>query len=375
MADNENTFLNADNIYVEVEGETGVQLTLEEDQQRNLIGIIKGRFAQAEDARQTDEKRWLKAYENYRGLYAKGVKFRESEKSRVFVKVTKTKVLAAFGQLVDVIFGTGKFPIGITETKMPEGETNFAHLDTSNPTPGLETPVSEEENIGNRLEDEPNPYDVGYEGDGRTLKAGATFYNGIFEDTIEDKAKEAGILKDGVSPDPQKIEVSPAQKAARRMEKLIHDQIDESKGSSEIRNALLESALLGTGIVKGPFNFNKKLHKWETDEDGERNYNPLEVRVPRIEFVSCWDFYPDPNATNMEECEYIIHRHKMNRSQLRQLRNMPYFDEDAIRNAIQMGANYVEKDFENQLKDDIRSDEDATNSFEILEYWGIMDAE
>ena len=47
------------------------------------------------------------------------------------------------------------------------------------------------------------------------------------------------------------------------MEKLIHDQIDESKGSSEIRNALLESSLLGTGIVKGPFNFNKKLHKWD----------------------------------------------------------------------------------------------------------------
>ena len=92
---------------------SGVQLTLEEDQQRNLIGIIKGRFAQAETARETDEKRWLKAYENYRGLYNKSIRFRESEKSRVFVKVTKTKVLAAFGQLVDVIFGTGKFPIGI----------------------------------------------------------------------------------------------------------------------------------------------------------------------------------------------------------------------------------------------------------------------
>ena len=77
----------------------------------------------------------------------------------------------------------------------------------------------------------------------------------------------------------------------------------------------------------------------------------------------------------MEECEYVIHRHKMNRSQLRQLRNMPYFDEDAIRKAIQMGANYVEKDFESQLKDDARTDEDVHNSFEVLEYWGMMDAE
>jgi len=373
MAENENTFLRADNIYEEVEGESGKTLNLLESQQQNLIGIIKSRYTQAEEGRDSDERRWLRAYENYRGLYSNSVKFRESEKSRIFVKVTKTKVLAAFGQLVDVIFGTGKFPIGISETKIPEGETNFAHLDTANPLPGLETSEAEvPDDIGNRID---NPYDVGYEGDGKTLKPGASFYNGIFEDTIEDQAKEAGILTDGVSPNPQAIEVSPAQRAARRMEKLIHDQIEESNGNSELRNALLESALLGTGIVKGPFNFNKKLHKWETDEEGNRNYNPLEVRVPRIEFVSCWDFYPDPSATNMDECEYIIHRHKMNRSQLRQLRNMPYFDEDAIRNCIKLGPNYVEKDFESALKDDARVEDEYHNNFEVLEYWGIMDAE
>ena len=159
------------------------------------------------------------------------------------------------------------------------------------------------------------------------------------------------------------------------MEKLIHDQIEESNGSAEIRNGLLEGALLGTGIIKGPFNFNKKLNKWDTTEDGTRVYNPLEVRVPRIEFVSCWDFYPDPAATNIEECEYVVHRHKMNRSQLRQLRNMPYFNEDAIRECIQDGPNYEDKDFESQLRDDYNSDEGYMPNFEVLEYWGIMDAE
>ena len=140
----ENTFLNADNLYEEVEGESGKTLSLEEEQQRNLIGIIKGRYAQAENARDITEKRWIKAYENYRGLYAKNAKFRESEKSRVFVKITKTKVLAAFGQLVDVIFGTGKFPIGISETKIPEGETDIAHLDINNPTPDIETSIPDD---------------------------------------------------------------------------------------------------------------------------------------------------------------------------------------------------------------------------------------
>ena len=366
----ENTFLNADNIYEEVEGEAGKTLALEEDQERNLIGIINGRYARAETARDINEKRWIKAYENYRGLYAKNVKFRESEKSRVFVKITKTKVLAAFGQLVDVIFGTGKFPIGINETKIPEGETDIAHLDINNASPNIETSIPDD--IGNRID---NPYDVGYEGDGRVLKPGATFYNGMFEAPIEVQAEEAGILSNGASPDPKALELSPAQKSARRMEKLIHDQIEESNGNSELRNALLESALIGTGIVKGPFNFNKKLHKWEAGENGNRTYSPLEVRVPRIEFVSCWDFYPDPSATTMEECEYVIHRHKMNRSQLRQLRNMPYFNEDAIRECIQQGPNYVEKDYESAIKDDNNAEENYQTNFEVLEYWGIMDAE
>tara|TARA_R100001594_G_scaffold3964_2_gene14599 strand:+ start:5967 stop:8171 length:2205 start_codon:yes stop_codon:yes gene_type:complete len=373
MADNENTFLNANNLYEEVEGEAGKTLALEIEQRSNLVGIIKGRFQISEDARRSDESRWLRAYENYRGLYNKSVKFRDSEKSRIFVKITKTKVLAAFGQLVDVIFGTGKFPIGISETKIPEGELANAHLDAQTAAPGIENTMGGGElpdDIGNRVE---NPYDIGYEGDGRTLKPGTTFSNGVIETSLEDKVEDQ--LVEGFSPIPTVLEISPAQKAARRMEKLIHDQIEESKGSSEIRSALLESALLGTGIVKGPFNFNKKLHKWEDGEDGERTYNPLEVRVPRIEFVSCWDLYPDPAATSIEECEYIIHRHKLNKSQLRQLRNMPYFDEDAIRNCLQMGANYEEKSFESHLKDDARADEDYQTNFEVLEYWGIMDAE
>ena len=139
MAENDNTFLNADNIYEEVEGEAGKNLSLEEDQQTNLVGIIKSRFALSEEARNGDERRWLRAYENFRGLYNKSVKFRESEKSRIFVKITKTKVLAAYGQLVDVIFGTGKFPIGIEETKIPEGEKENAYLDIQNPQMGIES--------------------------------------------------------------------------------------------------------------------------------------------------------------------------------------------------------------------------------------------
>ena len=55
---NDNTFLNADNIYEEVEGEAGKELNLEIEQKSNLIGIVKSRFSVAEDARRSDEARW-----------------------------------------------------------------------------------------------------------------------------------------------------------------------------------------------------------------------------------------------------------------------------------------------------------------------------
>ena len=369
MAEENN--LTANSLYFEkLEDEQGLELSLEENLQKNLVGLLVDRYAKSVAARDHDEERWITAYQNYRGNYSKDVRFRESEKSRVFVKVTKTKVLAAFGQLVDVIFGANKFPIGISATHMPEGVSEHAHLDNQTPIPGIETSIPKNQ----ETPEEENPFDVGYEGDGKVLKAGATFGTGKFDTIPLDKALEEELV-DGPSLDPTAFRSSPAQEAARRMEKLVHDQIEESNGSSEIRNSLFEASLFGTGIVKGPFNFNKTLNKWEQDDEGNRNYTPINVRVPRIEFVSIWDFFPDPNATNMEECEYVFHRHKMNRSKLRSLAKMPYFNKDAIREALAAGANYEEKDYETALKDDSRADTYGSGQYEVVEYWGVMDAE
>ena len=44
MADNDNTFLNADYMYEDVEGEAGKNLNLIPDQKLNLVGLIQNRF-------------------------------------------------------------------------------------------------------------------------------------------------------------------------------------------------------------------------------------------------------------------------------------------------------------------------------------------
>ena len=94
----------------------------------DIVSFVKGKFNKAETNRRGDEERWIQAYRNYRGLYGPDVQFTEAEKSRVFVKVTKTKTLAAYGQIIDVLFGNNMFPLTVNPTKLPDGVAESVHI-------------------------------------------------------------------------------------------------------------------------------------------------------------------------------------------------------------------------------------------------------
>jgi len=355
----------------------------EEEVISNLVAQINSRFQQCETTREDDEDRWLQAFHNYRGRYFKNVAFRDHEKSRVFVKVTKTKVLAAYGQLIDVLFGANKFPLTIQETRVPEGIDEYAHLNplkeqmgmnqNEEPTPGIEG------NMDYTPGEQPMPGlngGLGFPGDGNDLAPGATFgslNNDANLGSLEKEYEEADLTS-GPAPSPEMPQIKPAQIAARRLEKLILDQIEESNGSVELRSAIFEACLLGTGIIKGPFTYNKTLHKY-TDTGNGREYAPETVKVPKMEFVSIWDFYPDPNARNMEEAEFVIQRHRLNRNQVLDLANRPFFNKQAIMDCIRMGAKYNKKSWETDIDLEKSQYPDIeSNRFEVLEYWGTIDA-
>ena len=122
----------------------------------NLGYLVESRLKESEQARLYDEKRWLRSYRNYRGIYSSDMAFRDSEKSKVFVKITKTKVLAAYGQLIEVLFSQGKFPIGIFPTKDPTGVEKYAHI---KPTPMKKNPRMEDISVSYpHLPLPPTPY-------------------------------------------------------------------------------------------------------------------------------------------------------------------------------------------------------------------------
>ena len=131
--------------------------------------------------------------------------------------------------------------------------------------------------------------------------------------------------------------------------------------------------------MKGPFAYDKEYANWA--DDGE--YDPVIKTVPKVEHVSVWDFYPDPDAYNMDECNYAIERHRYTRPQLRDLKKRPFFRKKSIEEAIKSGENYSRSWWEDDLNDNavgsnFGSDDATTGNsgverFEVLEFWGTID--
>jgi len=315
----------------------------------NIFNYVQSKYRKASDARETEENRWLKSYQNYRGIYSSDVQFTSTEKSQVFIKVTKTKVLAAYGQIVEVLFGNHRFPISVDPTTLPEGVEESVHFES-------------DDKLKKALE--ASPEDM-------KLKPGET--------TPQLQERLAGLqnklapvtddLKEGPGKTATEITFHPAMIAAKKMEKRIHDQLEESNANKQLRVAAFEAALFGTGVMKGPFAVDKEYPSWS--DSGE--YSPSIKTVPHTASVSIWNFYPDPDAANMDEAEFVIERHKMSRSKMRGLKRRPFFRKNAIDTAISYGENYTKEWWEQVMEDDTQ--EARAERFEVLEFWGMIDTE
>jgi len=327
-----------------------------------IVTFVNERYKKAEDDRYTDEQRWVRAYRNYRGIYGPDVQFTSTEKSRIFVKVTKTKVLAAYGQIVDVLFGSNRFPITIDPTTLPEGIREAVHFNKDT-TPAAAPPGPP----GPDGAPTPPPPAAPIE----MPKPSPTKL--VFQELNQQWQEKLEIaqdkVQDGVGNLPESVNFFPAFKAAKKMEKKIWDQLEESSASKQLRTAAFEMALFGTGVMKGPFAVDKEYPNW--DEEG--NYTPSVKTIPKCSAVSVWDFYPDPDATSMDDAEYVIERHKMSRTQLRALKRRPFFRDNAIDTAIAMGENYQREWWEQIMQDDAQ--ETRAERFEVLEFWGYVDVD
>ncbi len=334
------------------EGKTSESIDAENLKYQGLVSYVAGRYQRAKDYRREAEQRWLLAFNNYRGYYSPDVQFLEHEKSRVFMKITKTKVLASYAQISDILFSSSKYPIGIEPSRDVEGVLEAVHFDPQSPE--------------NKAKQQGGP--GGGQGQPQTKSTVAR------PDILAKLGPVAGktepvhdMLKEGPGLTPTAYTWEPAKEAALNLDALIQDQLDESDAVKKLQLTIFEMCLLGHGVQKGPFAVEREYPKW--DESGK--YTPTIRTMGAIDHVSVWNFYPDPDARTIEDCEYVIERHKMSRSQLRALKRRPHFRSESIEKAIEGGSSYIREYWENEIEDS--TIQPSVERYEVFEFWGMMD--
>lgn len=329
--------------------------------QNPLVARIISNMSEADTSRLTTEAQWISNIQAYRAKDTKtpgrnddSGEFRASEEHKPYIRTTTVKTRAAYSQIMESLMQNSRFPLMIEPTPVPEGVPEFATNDPNAGGNGEDSPESQED------------FGIGFDGDGKTMAPGATADNMSWKEDDELYAQlNEGKDKSGG----QYAQISPAARAAERMNKIIMDQLEESNAHTELRKSVFEACLLGTGVMKGVFTEEKTIHKWV-----EGKYTPEKKKFPKMHHISAWDLYVDNNALILEDAEWLIERHRMTAKQMRDLKSRPSFKTDAIDKCIAGGANYISKSFENVVREEDNI-ENKGRLWEVLEYWGYMSIE
>ena len=297
-----------------------------------LATKIRDRFKSAEIARREVEQRWLKDLRQYRGQYDPEVLQRiHPNRSKAFIRITRTKVKTVDSRLVDLLFpANGDSNWSIKPTVIPElSPENMRAILTSIQQSGVQQ---------------------------------------VTKDMLDTAVK------------------SLADSRAEKMSTQITDQLSKMNYRDTLRNVIHSGNQYGTGILKGPMIMLSKTKSYSQVEgkDGSVNWK-LETKdqlLPYIENVPVWDFYPDMSSYRIEDCRFCIQRHKMNKRQLLDLSKRSDFLSDAVTSYIEkeQEGNWEDKYFDSQIKEiGERSSskfgqKKAERKYEILEYWGFLDA-
>lgn len=308
-----------------------------------LANFVYNKYNSAKTNRRELEEAWHEAHVNFRGKATETTKFTSTEESQVVIKVTKTKVVAAYGIVHEILFPNygNTFPVMVKPTPVPEGVEDAVHIDPKAP-----------------------PKQQNDAGGGININLGPLASK--LQPVKDDIRKGTGVT-------PGSLTFSPATDAAAYMDRKMQDQFYEGGAHAALRKAVFDSILYGTGIMKGPFAVEKEYPYWDTTSGSKPRYAPRKKMIPSWEHISIWDFYTDPETETEEDMEWCVVRRRYNRSQLRNLRKRKSFRKDAIDRALEAGPAYEDDWWEGDLDEtNLRT---STNRFDVLEFWGTIDVE
>ena len=255
---------------------------LPESEQSALVRRIVGDYFEYwKQERLPYETEWRAAYDAFMGNYASDTlqKWRQNEatghRSKVFVRLTKVKVMAALSQIEEFITG---IPFAIAPTPMPES------------MPGV------------------------YMDEG----AAQTAANAM-EKLLRDRLTEAKF--------PQRISTAALEMAIYGLSFLkgpVLRRVVKPRYQFQVpKMAGMMDMVLGTSIAQ---------------RYGRHVLVPQMMEVPTVEAPSVWEFFWDPEGEDIQSGKGVIHHRKVSPGYLLDYIGRPGFDADAIRDVAERFA-------------------------------------
>ena len=166
-----------------------------------------------------------------------------------------------------------------------------------------------------------------------------------------------------------------AKKKAEEAQKQIEDWLVEAHWNREVRKVLRDSAILGTGVVKGCYPIideQNSVHKMfqkqmptpqgEMQAEGVADVKVIEIR-PASKRIDVRNFYPDPACgDDIHSGSFVWERDYITKKELRNLRKAKGYISSQIDLVLKEGAD-----------DDLEKKRDKTNfgdRFEVWYYYG-----
>ena len=312
----------------------------------SLGARLAARFQEFKDARKETENEWIKDLRQYNGQYEPEVLARLEEsgaRSKVFVGLTRTKVMAAYSRIIDLLF--------------QHGDPAFA----CEPTPVADLSPIQVVKLREQATQE-------------IMMASQMMDPNMNQDLV---MARLGELEEEF----KDIEQKAAQEASENMTNEIMDQLIENNADMKLKESILESCIFGSGAVKAgtvKIDTTQSYEKLQDPTTGETGYalSIIEKATPEVESVSIFDLYPDPYCTSLEDCDGLFRRHVLTRRQFRELADLPQFDGEMVKYLLKTNrtGNHVEEEHERTRRRIAGiNDHSESNRFEVLEFWGTVD--
>jgi hypothetical protein len=309
----------------------------------NLAGFVRRCFDHADTARQSHETDMLNALRMRSGEYEPTIlaEINKMGGSQVYMRIASTKMRGAQSWLKDIYL-------------------NIERPWTLDPTPVPELREEIEPLVNQQLDSQAMAYAM------TTGTAPSPQELQQARDKLMDKANAEVLQR--------------ARDRAERATKKVDDLLVEGGFYKALDECLTDITTFKICVLKGPVIRMKRRVQWVTDPmTAERTAQVSNTPQYQFERVSPLSFYPAPNAVHVND-GFVIQRHKLFRSDLVAMLEIPGFDTDAIRQVLDLygrgGLNeWLSVDSQEATitqGGSFRHDQTVSPTIDAIEYWGSV---